>query len=311
MLRPSPSPRVPESSAGDRSLARDAELVVAAVYEREVASDLEGVWENVYDWEHLPWLHDQAFTSIRLIESGDWGWCAEIGFPGGEQSIVELVADRNQGCYVARTIEGSGAPSEIWTSLRSAESALPANPAQEGAKGGAEPSTQIRVEFCVPPLAKETMALIGKTYLAVYAELWDQDEEMMQTRANRNRRRLGQRGSQESLQPHAPSHPASLSIDLGLASDLRKRVPIRFDFGGHAYRLLEQEGQFLAHSAECPHWGGPLLECEVKKGEMTCPWHGYRFGVEDGRSTDGRHLRLRPAPRIVLDATTGRLTATK
>ena len=31
------------------SLVRNSELVVAAVYEREVAASLERVWENVYD----------------------------------------------------------------------------------------------------------------------------------------------------------------------------------------------------------------------------------------------------------------------
>ena len=39
------------------SLERNSELVIAAVYKREVAASLERVWENVYDWEHLPFLH--------------------------------------------------------------------------------------------------------------------------------------------------------------------------------------------------------------------------------------------------------------
>ncbi len=285
---------MPEHSGSARSLDRNGNLTVAAVYEREVDGCLSGVWENVYDWEHLPWLHDQAFTSIRLLESGDWGWCAEIGFPGGGQSIVELVTDRQRGCYVARTIKGAGAPSEIWTSLRSAD----AEGEEESKADQRTASTQIRVEFCIPRLPEEKLAAVGKAYLAVYAQLWDQDEEMVQVRDAR------------ALQAHASAPPPSLSVDLGLASDLTKRVPIRFDFGGHAFRLVEADGVFLAHSAECPHWGGPLSECDVEKGEITCPWHGYRFEVAEGRSSDGRNLRLRPAPRLVLDAATGRLTAT-
>lgn len=143
-----------------RSLTRNPDLKVAAVYEREIRACLSGVWENVYDWEHLPWLHDQAFTSIRLIESGDWGWSAQIGVPQRGESVIELVTDREAGCYVARTIEGNGAPTEIWTSLRSA-----------GRADDPAASTTIRVEFCIPPAPEQKLKSLGESYLEVYATL--------------------------------------------------------------------------------------------------------------------------------------------
>ena len=271
---------------------------MASVYERVVDASLSEVWENVFDWEHLSWLHDQAFESIELIDRGEWGWLAEIGFPGGGRSTIELVVDRAAERYVARTLEGAGAPSEIWTSLRVAK-------AEAGAEAGApntDPQTQIRVEFCVPDAAPEALELIGKTYLAVYAQLWDQDEEMMQVRASGRRAGSAPGGAADSAASEGP-------VELGLASDLRKRLPMLFEWRGHSFRLIEESGQFRAHSAKCPHWGGPLSDCEVDKGEITCPWHGYRFGVEDGRSSDGRGLRLRPAPRIQHDAESDRLIA--
>ncbi|MFK7895579.1 MAG: Rieske 2Fe-2S domain-containing protein [Myxococcota bacterium] len=274
--------------AQERSLTRNGGLAAAAVYERVVDADLAGVWENVFDWEHLPWLHDQAFESIDLLDSGDWGWCAEIGFPGGGQATVELVVDRASGQYVARTAEGAGAPSEIWTTL---------SPAMEA--GDPARSTRIKVEFCVPKAEPAAMELIGKAYLAGYAQLWDQDEEMMRVRAMRS----SGEGALASSDPPAP-------LDLGADSDLRSRVPMRFEWGGHPFRLVEQGGRLLAHSVECSHWGGPLEECAVSKGEIICPWHGYRFDVALGRSSDGRNLRLRRAPQIVLDAASGHWMAT-
>ena len=115
------------------ALERNPDLVVASVYEREVRAGLDSVWENVFDWEHLPWLQSQAFSSIALRASGSWGWRAEVVFPGDARAEIELVVDREANRYVARTLEGSGAPGEIWTSLD------PVDPSR----------TRIRVEFCV------------------------------------------------------------------------------------------------------------------------------------------------------------------
>ena len=46
------------------SLDRNPDLVVAATYHREVIASLEHVWENVFDWEHLPWLHSSDRKSV-------------------------------------------------------------------------------------------------------------------------------------------------------------------------------------------------------------------------------------------------------
>ncbi len=158
------------------SLDRNSELVVAAVYKREVAASLERVWENVFDWEHLPWLHSEAFNSIEKLASGDWGWRARVELAGEAKAEIELIADRVAGHYVARTFAGAGAPSEIWTSL---------DPV-------ADDRTAIAVEFCVQPMPDEALRRIGNGYVSLYTILWDQDEGMMQTRerglANRQAR---------------------------------------------------------------------------------------------------------------------------
>ncbi len=261
------------------SLVRNSELVVAAVYEREVAASLERVWENVYDWEHLPWLHSEAFDAIEILASGDWGWRARIELAGGAKAEIELIANRAGGHYVARTFAGAGAPAEIWTSL---------DPI-------ADHRTAIRVEFCVQPMPGEALRKLESGYVSLYTLLWDQDEEMMQ------RRESALRNRQAEIVGRAQP------LELGPLDELRSRLPLGFEFAGQRFRIVEWQGELIAHSVECPHRLGPLDACSVTDGELRCPWHGYRFDLHTGRSVDGRSLRLRPAPRVVVDATSRRV----
>lgn len=263
-------------SKRSNSIERNSDLVVAAVYEREVGASLERVWENVFDWEHLPWLHSEAFNSIKRLDSGEWGWRAEVELAGETRAELELIADRDGNRYVARTFAGAGAPSEIWTSLDSI----------------AEHRTAIRVEFCVEPMPDETLNKLGNGYVSLYTLLWDQDEEMMQTRE----RSLAKRHAGS-----VSSSPAE-SLTIGRLDELRSRLPIMIEFAGHPFRIIDLEGELIAHSTECPHLSGPLGDCEVAEGAIRCPWHGYRFDVCTGLNSDGRSLRLRPAPRVVVDA---------
>ncbi len=36
-------------------------------YRRTIRASLSRVWENVLDWEHLPWLHRSSFSDIKLL----------------------------------------------------------------------------------------------------------------------------------------------------------------------------------------------------------------------------------------------------
>lgn len=262
------------------SIEKNSDLVVAAVYEREVGASLERVWENVYDWEHLPWLHSEAFKSIEMIASGDWGWRARVELAGEAKAEIELITDRSAHCYVARTFAGAGAPSEIWTSL---------DPV-------ADDRTAIRVEFCVQPMPDDVLQKLGNGYASLYTLLWDQDEEMMQAR------------EKALADPEAPLAEQPKDLTLGKLSDVRSRLPLMIEYAGRRFRIVELEGELVAHSVVCPHLLGPLDDCEAHDGELLCPWHGYRFDVRTGRSSDGHSLCLRSAPRVVLDAKTGNVT---
>lgn len=51
--------------------------------------------------------------------------------------------------------------------------------------------------------------------------------------------------------------------------------------------LVRTGDRLCALSATCPHAGGPLDEGSLERGIVTCPWHGSRFRMCDGRVLTG------------------------
>ena len=116
-----------------------AALTRVATYHRVVGASEERVWENVRDWEHLPYLHASSFRSIALEEAGAWGWRARIGLHPDDEIVLELRIEADAPRYVSRTLAGAGTGSEIWTTV------TPDAPQR----------TAIDVEFWLPDIAPE------------------------------------------------------------------------------------------------------------------------------------------------------------
>jgi len=251
-------------------------LTSVAVYRRTIWASLTRVWENVLDWEHLPWLHRSSFSEIKLLDSGAWGWCARVGLRSADlrQEIeVELRIDREKRRYVTRTTAGVGQRSEIRTCLEVL----------------GEQETGIEVEFLLPGVNPEWADSIGTAYTRLYTRLWDEDEAMMMRREAMLSQRDSARGA------------ARMPLALGTLEEVRERLPLLVELGGQSFRVVEVEGTLVAHSTLCPHSLGPLGDAVVEDGCIRCPWHGYRFDLRTGRSCDGRNLRLASAPRVQVD----------
>jgi nitrite reductase/ring-hydroxylating ferredoxin subunit len=262
-------------------IAPASPLTRVAVYRRRLAASSARVWENVHDWEHLPWLHRSTFGSIALEEAGEWGWRARIGLqpaPGAGEIRLELRRDPDAPRYVARTLAGPGAGTEIWT--RVVEEACD--------------RTGVEVEFWLPDVSPASADALGAAYTRLYQRLWDEDESMMQRRA---RELAGARGS------------AAASLELGPLESLRAKLPFCVELAGQRWRLVELDGELVVHATRCPHWLGPLEEAPVEAGLVTCPWHGWRFDVRTGLRAGGLPGRLARAPRVELDAGSVRLVA--
>jgi nitrite reductase/ring-hydroxylating ferredoxin subunit len=256
-----------------------AHLTPVATYGRSVAASLERVWENVLDWEHLPWLHDSSFVDIEVREAGDWGWRAGVGIPtaadGRREIELELLLQEPGDRYVSRTTAGQGAGSEIWTIL-----------AEEDPQ-----HTRVEVAFWLPGIPPERVTQLGQVYVQLYTQLWDEDESMMRHR-------------QAELDRDLAPRDQRVGLDLGQLDVLRGRLPLDVEVDGLPFRVSVDGETLRVHSTRCPHRLGPLADAPEAAGVLHCPWHGYRFDARSGSSCDGTRLRLEPAPAVRIDPCT-------
>lgn len=56
------------------------------------------------------------------------------------------------------------------------------------------------------------------------------------------------------------------------------------EIGGKRIALFKWEGRVFALEDHCPHFGFPLSEGVVQRGEVICSWHGWRVSLSDGRT---------------------------
>ena len=275
-----------------------------AIYERVLDASLERIWENVLDWEHLPWLHSQAFSSVSMHSGDADGWRGEVGIAGmpGAVAGIDVALDRANMRYLNRTVSGFGEGTRILTHL------FPRGPR----------TTAIRVEFLFPWAPREAVAGIGEVYRSLYAGLWDQDEEMMRGRqavleaasTDREVAFAARHGvaTAEASGSHVPSEATRPRLTLGRVKELVNRLPMDVVLAGRPLRLVKVEGRVLAFDTRCPHLGGPLREVAADSCEVACPWHGYRFDLRSGACLDGHRLRLAGSPVVKVDPVTDEAT---
>ncbi|WP_435006432.1 Rieske (2Fe-2S) protein [Tundrisphaera lichenicola] len=59
---------------------------------------------------------------------------------------------------------------------------------------------------------------------------------------------------------------------------------------GRIFALFNVGGVLSAIDGLCPHQGGPLADGPVEGTLVTCPWHGWQFDVQTGKSTLNNRL---------------------
>lgn len=247
------------------------DMETVATYERVIAADIERVWENVLDWEHLPFLHDSSFDPIELDDAGEWGW--RVHSQSDPATRIELCIGEDLS-YVSRTWYGEKQNAEIWTFLTPGDG-----------------ETAIRVEFDVPGVPPEKQDRVGERLLTLYTQLWDEDEAMMVERS----RRLAER------------RDTARRVDLGPAGEVTS--PQVFQLAGREFRLERVGENMTAVPTICPHLLGPLGEVDGSDNTVTCPWHGYRFDLASGECVSPAHASCKLPPAPSLEEEDGRLIA--
>lgn len=241
------------------------ELTLIASYDRLIRANITRVWENVLDWEHLPQLHGTSFGYVSLDEAGDWGW--RTWSNPGRTAHIELCVDKTH--YVARSYDANKQTSEIWTYL---------TPEDE--------QTGIHVEFHATNIKPEAKDKVGKIYLRLYEQLWDEDEAMMMARQLRL----------------TESRNKDTELNLGSSEQLRSRLPITVQLKNSEFRLIELNGKLVLYSTICPHRLGPLIDADICDNSVTCPWHGYCFDINTGKCLSPAESSCKlPEPPTILE----------
>lgn len=89
--------------------------------------------------------------------------------------------------------------------------------------------------------------------------------------------------------------------------------------GGARASVWRHEGRLWGLSNACAHQNGPLGEGRILDGCVTCPWHGFQYRVQDGRSPapftervpthrlrrEGARVLIEAAPQLPGDPTEG------
>ena len=250
-------------------------------YRRRMKVSLERMYENALDWAHLPFLHSSAFSSIDLIDSGDWGWRAGLGLAqrpeGGEPPHItlQLSLDRTNRRWISSTLEGPGAGSEIWTHVF-----------EFGPR-----DLEIQADFFIPGVTEVDRAATGAVYAALYQGLYDEDEAMMLER---------QRAIDEQAGPEKKIEGSQLDdFALGRVSSLDANLPFDFRYEGQPWRLIRDEEAWLVYTLTCPHLLGSFKDAVIESGTVTCPWHGYRFSLRTGECLSGADCQLPDPPKVI------------
>lgn len=253
-----------------------APLTEVATYERRVRASAERVWENVHDWEHLPYLHSGSFRGIRCARADAAGWRAQIALPGGAEIDLELGLEPDRRSYHSRTLGGPGAGTDIWTRVSEA----------------GPHATDIVVRFLAPGVQPEAAGKLGAAFVRLYTRLWDEDEAMMRHR----------QAFLDGAAPRPPRPGARAPQALGRVDALRARLPLAVEVGGDAWIVREHAGRLVAHAAACPHWGAPLTDARMDADAVVCPWHGYRFDLASGRGPASQRCRMPARAQVRVSA---------
>jgi nitrite reductase/ring-hydroxylating ferredoxin subunit/uncharacterized membrane protein len=76
-------------------------------------------------------------------------------------------------------------------------------------------------------------------------------------------------------------------VDAGAAGEVPASGMHLVEAGGMKVVIARDAGRICAFAAVCSHAGGPLEEGTLEDGVVTCPWHGSRFRIRDGRAVGG------------------------
>ena len=85
--------------------------------------------------------------------------------------------------------------------------------------------------------------------------------------------------------------------DVCRVGELAEGVGKTVSVGDKLVALFCVNGEYRAIDDVCPHMGASLSDGCVENGIVTCPWHAWRFRLNDGAWADNPRLSI-PCYRV-------------
>lgn len=85
------------------------------------------------------------------------------------------------------------------------------------------------------------------------------------------------------------------------ATELSEDKTRRVDVDGQPVLLVRSGEKVFAVGAVCSHYGAPLEEGKIVRGNLVCPWHASRFALEDGSVREGPACAPLPSYEVRVD----------
>jgi nitrite reductase (NADH) small subunit/3-phenylpropionate/trans-cinnamate dioxygenase ferredoxin subunit len=79
---------------------------------------------------------------------------------------------------------------------------------------------------------------------------------------------------------------------VGKVADFIEGEGQAFAVNGRMVAVFLQAGKFFAIDDFCPHMGASLAGGYVDGNTVICPWHAWRFCVEDGKWCDNPKVKI-------------------
>jgi nitrite reductase/ring-hydroxylating ferredoxin subunit len=80
-------------------------------------------------------------------------------------------------------------------------------------------------------------------------------------------------------------------VKMATLDELSPGTAREVEHEGRIYALFNVGGVISAIDGVCPHQGGPLAEGKLEGTTVACPWHGWRFDVQTGRTPLGSKIK--------------------
>ena len=80
--------------------------------------------------------------------------------------------------------------------------------------------------------------------------------------------------------------PTNDFVTVAKVGDIAEGQGVAYPVNDRMVAVFLEDGKYFSIDDFCPHMGASLASGYLEKGEVTCPWHAWRFCIYDGKWCD-------------------------